>query len=354
MIKGNKGEWSELYVLLYLLGAGRLYAANEKVEKNKNIYFPILKIFRKESNFNIDYLVKNEKNIEISINGESLCKVPTENFREEANYLYNAILEGQNRAFEIARSEQFMKRINAYRLAAPASDKTDITIQVHDLHTGYDPIMGFSIKSELGNAPTLLNASKATNFVYEIEGINDKDMEDINSIDTSQKIMDRIEHVRKVGTFKYERPNNKTFADNLMLIDSRMEEIISVLLLYSYKTNTTNLKDICNYLDQTNPLKFPRSGFYSYKIKKLLSAIALGMNPSKYWDGLDEANGGYIIVTSNGDCLAYHLYNRNYFEDYLLNNTKLERASTSRHEYAIVYKMNDKYYMNLNLQIRFI
>ena len=44
MIKGNKGEWSELYVLLYLLGTGRLYAANEKVQRLQDVYFPILKI----------------------------------------------------------------------------------------------------------------------------------------------------------------------------------------------------------------------------------------------------------------------------------------------------------------------
>ena len=46
--------------------------------------------------------------------------------------------------------------------------------------------------------------------------------------------------------------------------------------------------------------------------------------PSKEWDGHDEANGGYIIVSSDGDVLAYHIYNRDYFEKYLLDNTKLQ------------------------------
>ena len=48
MIKGNKGEWSELYVLLRLLAYGRIYAADDQVKKIENVYFPILKIMREE------------------------------------------------------------------------------------------------------------------------------------------------------------------------------------------------------------------------------------------------------------------------------------------------------------------
>ncbi len=42
-ITGNKGEWSEMYVLLRLLGDGKIYAADENVHKIEDIYFPILK-----------------------------------------------------------------------------------------------------------------------------------------------------------------------------------------------------------------------------------------------------------------------------------------------------------------------
>lgn len=354
MIKGNKGEWSELYVLLYLLGTGKLYAANEKVQKLQDVYFPILKIMRDDPQEKVDYMITTENNIEIFVNGEKRCSLPSSTFKREADSLYYAIENGENRAFPIEQTESFMRRISAYRLAAPSTDKTDITMQVHDVHTGYDPIMGFSIKSELGNPPTLLNASGATNFVYEITGITDNDMERINSIDTRTKILDRIENIYNAGgTITFDHAANTTFAMNLMLIDSRMEAIIAEMLLYSYKTNEVDCTNLMRVLDKNNPLNFPRDGFYSYKFKKLLSAIALGMKPSSLWDGKDEANGGYIIVSSNGDVLAYHLYNRNFFEQYLLDNTKLERASTSRHGFASIYKEAGKYYINLNLQIRF-
>ncbi|MBE6786434.1 MAG: HpaII family restriction endonuclease, partial [Ruminococcaceae bacterium] len=39
---------------------------------------------------------------------------------------------------------------------------------------------------------------------------------------------------------------------------------------------------------------------------------------------------------------------------YLVNNTKFETASTSRHQFGDIYKENGKYYIKLNLQVRFI
>lgn len=95
-------------------------------------------------------------------------------------------------------------------------------------------------------------------------------------------------------------------------------------------------------------------GFYSYKFKKFICAAALGLMPARPWSGVEEANGGYIIVTTDGDLLAYHIYNRDYFETYLLNNTIFERASTRRHNYCSVYKENGHMYFKLNLQIRFV
>ena len=67
----------------------------------------------------------------------------------------------------------------------------------------------------------------------------------------------------------------------------------------------------------------------------------------------NEANGGYIIVKADGEILAYHIYNRNFFEQYLLDNTILERASTSRHDYMSLYEENGEMFIKLNLQIRF-
>ena len=92
---------------------------------------------------------------------------------------------------------------------------------------------------------------------------------------------------------------------------------------------------------------------YEYKIKSFLTDVALGMTPQKKWDGVYDATGGIIIVKKDGDIVCYHIYNRNDFQEYLLNNTRLEQASTSRYEFGDVYKKGHDYYIKLNLQIRF-
>lgn len=91
---------------------------------------------------------------------------------------------------------------------------------------------------------------------------------------------------------------------------------------------------------------------YRYR-KKILCSYGLEMKPPEAWDGLDEANGSYIIVKANGEILAYHIYNRNFFEQYLLDNTVLEKASTSRHKYMSLYEEDGELYIKMNLQVRF-
>ena len=93
---------------------------------------------------------------------------------------------------------------------------------------------------------------------------------------------------------------------------------------------------------------------YEYKIKNFLDAIALGMVPSKLWDGFSKAQGGYIVVKENGDVVCYHLYNRDEFRTYLFENTKLDAPSTTRYGYGELYEENGKLFFKLNLQIRFL
>ena len=357
MITGNKGEWSEAYVLLRLLAQGKMYAADENLEQIDDMYFPILKILREEiANRKYEDAVNaQDRKIDIYYNGQLVQSHSQEQFCAEADYLYDKIVEGGNRAFAIEKTEEFLKDIGCERLAAPSSDKTDISMQIYDINTGYSPVCGFSIKSEIGNAPTLINATGATNFIYEVEGLSDEQIDSINAIDTRTKIKDRMERIfNEASSVKFVKVSSDVFSNNLMLIDSRLHEIVAASLVCHYKDGYTTCRDVVNALEQANSLSFPVSGFYTYKFKELLCCAALGMTPATAWDGHDEANGGYIVVTSKGNVLAYHIYNRDFFKEYLMNNTKYERASTSRHGYASLYKENGKTYIKLNLQIRFI
>ena len=357
MITGNKGEWSEAYVLLRLLAQGKIYAADENSEQIDDMYFPILKILREEvKNQKYEYNVNEQnKKIDIYLNNNLVRSYQQKQFSSEADYLYEKILEGGSRTFAISRSEDFLHEIGCERLAAPSTDKTDITLQIHDINTGYTPVCGFSIKSEIGNAPTLINATGATNFIYEVVGLSEEQMTEINLIESRTKIKDRMDRIfNEAESVKFVKVSSDVFSNNLMLIDSRLPEIIASSLICHFKDGYTKCSEVVDKLEAMNPLGYPNEGFYRYKYKEFLCCAALGMTPATSWDGRDEANGGYIIVTFDGKVLAYHIYNRDFFKEYLLKKTKYERASTTRHGYASLYKENGRTYLKLNLQIRFI
>lgn len=352
-ITGNKGEWSEIYALVKLLSEGKLYAADENTNKIEDIFFPILSIVREENpGKHIKLKINNDLCIEVVKNGELIRVLTHDKVEEYAAHIFAEIAAG-SKSFEISNIGSIMNALECEKIKAPSSDKADIQIEIHDINTGYESICGFSIKSELGNPPTLLNASKATNFVYKITDLEEADIQRINSIDSREKIKDRINAVLEKGEMFFEYAANETFASNLMLVDSGMEDMMGHIILRHYQTGETSCEAVLNQLEEENPMHYPRKGFYKYKFKKLLCSIALGMVPSKEWNGIDDATGGYVIVTDDGECLAYHIYNRDKFEEYLLKNTKFERASTSRHDYASIYEFEGSNYMNLNLQIRF-
>ena len=352
-MSGNKGEWSELYAFMKLLSQGRVCAANEKVEKIDEVYYPILKIMREENKGEvIDYVIHNDR-IDIKMESNTVMSVSRNEMEDKANELLAEIAKHSG-SFELEEIAKFANGIKVTKIKAPSSDTTDISMQIEDVHTSYVRDVGFSIKSEVGGAPTLMNAGQTTNFIYRVKGITSKQAEEINVIDTKTKIKERMKAIKDYGgTVEYAGMNHAGFKRNLMMIDTNMPQIIGNMLLYHYDEDIKECKSLVELVGERDPLGYGEAMMYEYKFKKFLCSCALGMKPAKVWDGLDEANGGYIIVKADGEILAYHIYNRNFFEQYLLDNTIIERASTSRHDYMSLYEENGEMFIKMNLQVRF-
>ena len=85
-LSGNKGEWSELYVLLKLLSTGELYAADEKLKKLKDVYYPILKIIRQEDEGrHLEYvIISEEHDIEVHWNAEMVRSITQQEMAKRA------------------------------------------------------------------------------------------------------------------------------------------------------------------------------------------------------------------------------------------------------------------------------
>jgi type II restriction enzyme len=358
MITGNKGEWSEIYALFKLLGDKQLFLGDKDIEKLEGLVYPIIKILRSENIGDFEYSIK-DKLILISGN-EEVLKIPILEFKTKSLFLLQKIKDSKSRTFSVPEIEDFMRSINCFSLKANSSVKTDIKIIVHDQRTNQQPTLGFSIKSQLGSPSTLLNAGKTTNFIFKIKKskLTKLDIKRINYISSKSKIKDRIVEIQKKRCeLKFVKTERQIFSNNLVLIDSLLPAILSQIVFDFYSTEFSQLADLVKLTANKNPLKFDNENdhkFYEYKIKRFLTDVALGMMPSKVWNGQYDATGGYLIVKEDGDVLCYHIYNKNEFEDYLLNNTKLETASSSRHGFGEIYEDDGQLYFKLNLQIRFV
>jgi hypothetical protein len=216
-------------------------------------------------------------------------------------------------------------------------------------------------KSALGDPSTLVNASRQTNFMFELKGeMTDQLVAEVN--DNSSKarghrICDRYRELLSKNISLVYINEDSTVENNLCLIDSRMPEIVGEMLKLHYVENISKISEQVQIFRERNPLNYNGSGdypYYEYKIKKLLVSYALGMQSGTPWNGIEHADGGYTIVRQDGEVLCYNLYNRNDFEDYLIRHTKLETPSTTRNACLKVFKTVDgRYLVNFNLQIRF-
>lgn len=357
-LTGNKGEWSEIYTLFKLLGDKQVYAGDGNLNKIVDLFYPIIKILRQEENTNYEFQV-NPGDIVISGEGKTELRLPVSEFKKQADLLFKKI-KSTSGAFPSPETEAFMNSVYCTKIKAKSSDKTDIKIVIHDLRTGVCPTLGFSIKSKMGSYSTLINSSGATNFTYNIEGVELRDAEinEINTISTQGKIRDRISKIKALGgKLIFKGVDSSIFNNNLVMIDSNMPQIVSELLLLYYSGTGSRLNQLSDILQENNPLGYNTTHnhkFYEYKIKRLLSDAALGMKPATMWTGIFEANGGYLVVKEDGAVLCYHIYNRNDFEDYLLNTSFIDTPSSSRHGFGTVEVVDGKQIFKLNLQIRFI
>lgn len=271
--------------------------------------------------------------------------------------------------------------MNVNSLTALKTDKADIKVVVHDLNTGMKPTLGFSIKSMLGSNSTLFNAAAGTNFIFKIKKTDGAqlDLLDFNTKTLAEsKLSKRSKmsiRLSQLEAFNYEvifdKIQSKNLRLNLQLIDSQLPEILAHLVYAKYKTGKSKLTDLLAEINSNNPLNFDLTKghpFYEYKIKNFLTEIALGMMPETVWTGKYDATGGIIVVKQDGDLVCYHIYNKNEFQDYLINNTRFEQAATSEDDnnpgspdpkskksfkFGWVYEENGELFIKLNLQIRF-
>ncbi|WP_366141339.1 HpaII family restriction endonuclease [uncultured Streptococcus sp.] len=303
-------------------------STDENLEKVEKSFYVILSAIKQEGAINKEYKrIEFTNKVLLLVNNLECIEIPYEEFEFFSQIVLESIKSGKG-TFEIPEIEPFLQKIKITKIKASNDSKKDIIFKTHDDFTGAEPIIGFSIKSYIGNKPTLLNASGATKVQYKLSRpLSTYEVEFLHNINTRTKIKDRVEYIKDKGVLlDFDSMINETFNRNLQMVDYRMPEILGNLFLESYFVEGKSISDVVDkYCDEFSEDK----EIIIHKVKDLLVAVALGMEPNTKWTGLEDANGEYIVVKDDGEVLCYHIYDRNKLRNYLFRNTKFDSPSSS-------------------------
>ncbi len=374
-IKGkklNKGEWAEFYVMMKLLGEGRLYTANKLLQKNYQSYLDVLKIIRQECETQVLEYIIDESTAVVVVKPQNsdvvLVTIPIKEFNDYAKMLFDGIKDVKGSSVPAPDPVcDFAKVIYVSKPKAPAvkalkkqfGGKNDIFIEVRDGQTAIVSIMGFSIKSKFGQNPTLFNAGSSSQFLYKLTGCDDIIMEQFNAItENGGRGWSKCKsYLADHGiSLEFVRTQNPIYNDNLFLVRESMAKIMA----WCVKDRLIDSPDHFEVMETVermiaaNPLNVPGARVYYEKaIKDFLMAGFTGMTAGKEWDGKEQVNGGYIVVMDDGDVICYHSNDRESFRDYLYKNTHFEYVSADKYSWSRIIKIDNEYYLPLNLSIRF-
>ena len=158
------------------------------------------------------------------------------------------------------------------------------------------------------------------------------------------------------GVLKYSDVADRVFRSNLLMIDLHFPRVLTEMVRIMHLDDITRISELTEVIKQMNPLKIKddlvnKHGFYEFKVKQFLMALALGMRPAKIYTGQDSAVEGILLMDGSGEVLCYHKSEKPVMEDFLFLNTRLEKGSLDKDKYGFLERENGTYYFKLNAKI---
>ncbi|MCI5743720.1 HpaII family restriction endonuclease [Phocaeicola faecicola] len=353
--EASKREWGELYAFFRLLADGKVAAGTPEVTANEAVSLPVAMVQREEHDGTRRYIIEKE---EIHIVGENMDKhIPREDFGTVADLVLEAIRN--SREDEVTSPdgvEEFLDEVAIFDLEAKTDDRTDFSVAFYSVDA---PLTGFCVRSRLGMMLPLMDGGRAANFKFEQTGVRfaTPTVSKINAYGEEDDVIGRMLMIERLGgALKYNDVADKIFRSNLSMIDLHMGRLLAEMTRLMWLDGITRVSDLTEEIKKSNPLKIKdelinKHGFYEYKIKEFLLALANGMRPAKMYNGTDSAIGGFLLVTGAGEVLCYQRAFRQTFADFLFYNSRLEKGSTEKDKYGYLERENGVYYFKLNLKV---
>lgn len=342
VLKGNKGEWTELYTLLYL-------AVNKEIPQSDWLLSPVSETI----NFNQVYfptrtgtLQFHEENGTLTVNNklkETTKTITTAEVRAFLPLILTGILNGKGASFSISPAVDLAQKLGITSIKTSSQHKEDFSAT---LLNNPSTTEGFSIKSQMGQPATLLNASKHTNFVYSVTNLEKERINEINNIQGRSKIRLRLKEIQDQGAhLAFSHIDGPYLEQNMRSIDKELPETFAQMLIAYYSGQGSLFKQLLSHTYKD----------YVLPIKTFLQTAASNIPATTKWEATNLTScQGFIVVKPDGQIVGFHGEHLSSFENYLLAHTKFETPSSGRHKFGTLFEENNQIWFKLNLQVRFL
>lgn len=341
----NKGEWSELYTFAWILLYGAIPLVDQNLVAIPGAELRVKRVLRDDGLERVSFEPLTGTSVDFPSRGWLKAILPE---------FLNEIRGGSGPAFTSVSGSALLDAFGLSKVKAASNEKVDLKLQIAS-NDGIEPeAVGFSIKSRVGNASTLLNASQQTAVRFAVLGLDAAavDLEAINAhYGKKQQISARLENLQLLGgSLAKGEWASTTFRHNLELVDSAMPEVLADFMIFSYKSKETRWKALIPAFAASRSIS---QHVLENMFKRLLLDAALGMVPGTRWDGQWQAYGGYLVVQDDGRVIAYTMRNFDHYKEYLLNEVRFETPSGSRYNSGVFHAIGNQIALDLTLQIRF-
>lgn len=340
----NKGEWSEFYAFLKLLSSGTLRILDSEDAVAKTVR--VTKVRKAGKPFFVQ-----PPNIYVMVPPVGSAKTkyrPIQGASELKNAVSQLLTHIQNCSGSFAHPES--ERTANYLGVSVKSDHTqskgDLSVAFVRPDSGTEtPEHEVSVKSWLGNDPTLFNASPmGTRLVFKVVNVSDAQLRLLSA--NKHQARSNLKAVFAAGGhLEFLRFGNLAFEKNLAAL--RAVDAIKFLVEQHFRktvTSRTSMKWLCEQARPQDALPLRAA------IRDFLRAAALGMTASREWNLDMSASDNYLIVDKTGELLF--ILGRNKLEDYLFDLAYVDSPDAERHDYGSIYKNDGQWEVALNFQVR--
>lgn len=255
--------------------------------------------------------------------------------------------------------ESFLDALHIYDLEAKTMDRTDLSLAFW--HVNAHP-SGFCVRCRLASMNPLLDGGRTANLKFAQSGVRlpGPAVNKVNALPESPTVvLDRMLMIERLGgILKYADVADRVFRANLSMIDLHFPRLLAEMVRLVHVEGISRVSDVTERIKLVNPLKIKdeliqKHGYYEYKMKQFLLALALGMRPAKIFDGKDSAVEGMLFTSAEGEVICYHQSCRQAFADFLYAHTRFEKGNPWKDKYGFLERENGVYYFKLNVKIGF-